>query len=165
MLYQRGKEKTWRFRFRFGGRIVHESARTQSKTVAREGEKKRRRQLKESWNRITRRTLPPTFDKASAEWLRGREGRVASATLRIGRESLKHLLPPFGGKLLSDVTPKDIQVYQQARLREGAQGRTINIEVQVLRHIMKAHKCWQHLAEEVHRLRERKGIGKALAPE
>jgi hypothetical protein len=63
MLYQRGKEKTWWYRFRFGGRIVHESAKTQSKTVAREGERQRRRQLEESWNQITRRTLPPRLRK------------------------------------------------------------------------------------------------------
>lgn len=106
MLYQRGKENTWWYRFRFAGRIVHESSRSQSRTVAREAERQRRRQLEESWNLITRRTLPPTFDKAAAEWLQGREGRVAAATLRIGRESLKHLLPAFGAKLLSDITPR-----------------------------------------------------------
>jgi hypothetical protein len=46
----------WWYRFRFAGRIIHESARTQSKTAAREAEKQRRRPLEESWNRITRRT-------------------------------------------------------------------------------------------------------------
>jgi hypothetical protein len=28
-------------------------------------------------------------------------------------------------------------------LQEGAQGRTVNIEVQTLRQILKANKCWQ----------------------
>ena len=66
MLYQRGKQKTWWFRFRFAGRIVHESARSQSKTIARGAERQRRRELEESWNRITKRTLPPTFEKAGS---------------------------------------------------------------------------------------------------
>jgi len=165
MLYQRGKENTWWYRFRFGGRIVHESARTQCKTIAREGEKQRRRELEESWNRITKRTLPPTFEKAAAEWLKGREGRVAASTRTIGRVSIMHLTPTFGEKLLCDITAKGMEAYQQARLREGAQGRTVNIEVQVLRQILKASKCWQHLEGEIHSLKERKGIGRALTPE
>ena len=77
MVYQRGKLKTWWYRFRFGGRIVHESARTQSKTVAREAEKQRRRGLEESWDQISKRTLPPAFAKAAAAWLEVREGKVA----------------------------------------------------------------------------------------
>jgi integrase len=165
MLYQRGKEKTWWYRFRFGGRIVHESARTQSKTIAREAEKQRRREHEESWNQITRWTLPPTFEKAAREWLKGREGRVAANTLSMARVALKHLLPVFGSKLLCDIAAKDIQAYQQGRLREGAQGRTINIEVQTLRQVMKANKCWQRLEGEIRLLKERKDIGRALVPD
>jgi integrase len=165
MLYQRGMGKTWWYRFRFGGRIIHESSRSQSRTVAREAEKQRRRELEESWNRITRRTLPPTFEKAAQEWLEGREGRISASTHTIGRVSLKHLLPVFGSKLLCDIATKDVEAYQQARLREGAQGRTANIEVQALRQILKANKCWHHLEGEVHSLKERKGIGRALTPE
>ena len=165
MLYQRGKERTWWYRFRFGGRIVHESARTQSKTVAREAEKQRRRQLEESWNQITRRALPPAFAKAAAEWLERREGQVAANTLSMARVALKHVLPVFGSKLLCDIAPKDVQAYQQARLREGAQGRTVNIEVQTFRQIMKANKCWKHLEGEIRLLKERKNIGRALTPE
>jgi integrase len=163
-----GKQReggAWWYRFRFGGRIIHESSRSQSLTIAREAEKQRRRQLEESWNQITRRTLPPPFDKAAGEWLKGREGRVAPSTLRIGKMAIAHLAPAFGDKLLCDIAPRNIEAYQQGRLREGAQGRTINIEVQALAQILKANKCWQHLAGEIRSLRERKGIGRALTPE
>jgi integrase len=166
VLYQRGKEKTWWYRFRFGGRIVHESAKTQSKTLAREAERERRHELERGWNGITRRTLPPTFEKAGRQWLEGREGRFAAGTMALARVSLyNHLLPVFGAKLLCDIAPRDLQGYQQARLREGAAGRTVNIEVQVLRQLLKAHKCWRHLEGEVRSLRERKDVGCALAPE
>jgi integrase len=193
MLYQRGKgkitrqkngkvkrERTWWYRFRFGGRIVHESAKTTNKTIAREAEKMRRRQLEESWNRITPRTLPLTFAKAAREWFEGREEaaktreaekmRLSANTLSSNRVSLQHLLPAFGSRLLwpskaSDTTPEDVAAYQQDRLREGAQGRTVNIEVQVLRQILKAQKCWRHLDGEVHSLKERKDVGRALKPE
>jgi len=165
MVYQRGKQGFWRYRFRFGGRIVHESAKTASKTLAREAEKQRRRKLEESWNHVTRRVLPATFEKAAGEWLKGREGRVAANTLSMARVALKHLLPAFASKLLCDITPKDVQAYQQARLREGAQGRTANIEVQAFHQIMKANKCWQHLENEIRLLKERKDIGRTLTLE
>src|SRR5688500_8315995 len=48
--------------FRFAGRFVHEAARTMSKTLAREAERQRRRELEQKWNRIERRTLPPRFE-------------------------------------------------------------------------------------------------------
>jgi integrase len=159
------RERKWWYRFRFAGRWIHESSKSTSKEVARDAERQRHRQLEESWNRITKRTLPPTFEKAAAEWLKGREGRVSDSTLTIGRVAVGHLMPVFGEKLLCDIAPKAVEAYQQARLREGAQGRTVNIEVQALRQIVKANKCWQHLDGEVHSLKERKGIGKALAPE
>ena len=76
-----------------------------------------------------------------------------------------HLTPVFGEKLLCDITPKAVEAYQQARLREGAQGRTVNIEIQALRQILKAHKCWKGLDGEIHSLKERKDVGRALTPE
>jgi hypothetical protein len=129
MVYQRGKQGFWWYRFRFGGRIVHESARTQSKTIAREAEKQRRRQLEESWNQITRRVLPPTFEKAAAKWLASQQGRVAPNTVSVAKISLKHLLEAFGSRLLCDITAGDVTGYQQKRLRESAQGKTVNIEL------------------------------------
>jgi integrase len=45
------------------------------------------------------------------------------------------------------------------------QGRTVNIEVQVLRQILKASKCWHHLEGEIHSLRERRDVGRALMPD
>ena len=89
MLYQRGKEKTWWYRFRFGGRIIHESAKTQSKTLAREAERQRRRELEKSWNHLSgRRELPPTFEQASREYQASRLGRVSGHTAEIDKYSL-----------------------------------------------------------------------------
>jgi len=69
MIYKRGKQGTYWYRFRFAGRMIHESAKTQSKTLARDGERQRRRELEEKWNRVERRSLPPTFERASSDWL------------------------------------------------------------------------------------------------
>ena len=53
----------WWYRFRFGGRIVHESSRSQSLTVAREAEKQRRRQLEETGIGSKRRNFPPRLSR------------------------------------------------------------------------------------------------------
>lgn len=159
MLYQRGKRKTWWFRFRFAGRIVHESARTISKTVA---ERQRRRELEEKWNRIERRALPPTFERASREYIESREHRLAAHTLSIDRQALKHLLHVFGPKLLCDIEAREITSYQGKRQREGAQGRTINLETGVLQRIVGMYRLWDRLAADVHVLCERRDVGRAL---
>src|SRR5947209_9641372 len=44
--------KTWYYKFIFAGRLIKESAKSTSKTVAKEAEKKRRRELEESFNGI-----------------------------------------------------------------------------------------------------------------
>src|SRR5689334_12319768 len=103
MVYQRGKQGYWWYRFRFGGRIVHESAKTSSKTVARDAERQRRRELERTYNKLEKRTLPPTFEKASREWQQSRVDRVSSATIEADNRALKHLVPVFGGRLLCDI--------------------------------------------------------------
>lgn len=123
MLYQRGKEKTWWYRFRFGGRIVHESTKTQSKTVAREAEKQRRRQLEEQWNRIEKKKLPPTFERASAEWLRKRAA-LKTSTRETYEHALKHLNAVIGKRLVCDLDAPDVAAYQKSRTAENAAGAT-----------------------------------------
>ena len=165
MLYQRGKEKTWWYRFRFGGRVVHESSKSRSLTVAREAERQRRRELEERWNRIQKRTLPPTFEKGSQDWLGLQVSRVAPNTITVANTCLKHLRQSFGRRLLCDIAAKDIARYQQQRLKEMAQGKTVNLELGVLRQIMKAYECWSPLDGKVKALPVRRNVGRALSPD
>lgn len=164
MIYKRGKQGTYWYRFRFCSRIIHESAHTKSKTLAREAEQARRRQLELSVNGITgRRALPPTFDHASEEWLEGRKHLIRPNTVRMARIALKQLKPVFGAKLLCDIDVHSIEDYQRKRFSAKAQGRTINIEIGVLRQVLKAHELWQPLEGKIKMLRERKDIGRALS--
>jgi len=55
--------------------------------------------------------------------------------------------------------------YQQKRLREGAQGKTVNIELGVFRQIMKAHDCWSILDGKIKSLPVRKDVGRCLSPD
>jgi len=116
VIYQRGKNKTDWFRFRFAGRFVHESARTQSKTLARDAERQRRRELELSWNRIERRTLPPSFEKAATQWLDAVKPHLAERTHDIYDVAIRcHLSPALGSMLLCDISARDIAGYQARR--------------------------------------------------
>jgi hypothetical protein len=61
-LYRRGD--VWWFKFRFQGQVIRESAKTKSKTLAREAERSRRRELERAINRIPRRERMPLFSVA-----------------------------------------------------------------------------------------------------
>jgi integrase len=165
MIYRRGKKGIYSYRFRFAGRIIHESAHTRSKTVAREAERNRRRELEERINGIRKRGLPPTFERAAHQWVENREHIVAANTQSLSRAALKHLLPFFGSKLLCDIGYREVADYQRLRQQSGPEGRTVNIEVGLLRQVLKAFDLWQPLAGKVRMMRERHDIGKALTPE
>ena len=83
--------------------------------MAREAEKQRRRQLEESWNQITRRTLPPTFEEGAQDWLALQEGRVAPNMISVARTSLKQLLEAVGNRLQCHIAPKHVAAYQHSQ--------------------------------------------------
>jgi len=166
MIYRRGKGGTYWFRFRFAGHFVHESTRTKSKTLARDVERQRRRELEEKWNRVERRTLPPTFENAGDDWFEKAKPHLAERTEAIYEVALRcHLKPALGSLLICDIDASRIASYQARRKAEKASARTLNKELQVLRQILKRHKLWASLQGDVKFEREHGDIGKALSRE
>jgi integrase len=156
----------WWVRFRFGGRFIHESARTKRKTLAREAERQRRRELEQKWNRVERRSLPPTFERASSAWLEAEKPHLAERTYEIYEVAIRcHLAPALGPRLLCDIGADTIATYQARRKGTDASARTINKELQVLRQILKRHKLWANLQGDIKFEREHCDIGKALTRE
>ncbi|MGH9435268.1 MAG: tyrosine-type recombinase/integrase [Terriglobia bacterium] len=165
-LKRRGKAGIWWYSFKFAGRRIHESSKSTSKTVAKEAERQRHRQLEETWNQITKRALPPPFEKAADAWYESVKPHLAERTKSIYDVTLRcHLKPALGPVLLCDITAQRIGEYQAGRRTEGASARTLNKELQVLRMILKRHKMWANLQGDVKFEREPEGIGRALSPE
>jgi integrase len=163
-LYRRGA--TWWFKFRFAGRMVRESSKSRSKTVAKDAERIRRRELEESWNQIKRRTLPPLFSVAADGWLASVKPHIAKRTQEIYEVALRcHLKPVLGTLLLCDIDGSRIASYQARRKAESASARTLNKELQVLRQILKRYKLWAILQGDVKFERESDHIGKAMTEE
>jgi integrase len=158
MIYKRGKQGTYWIRFRFAGRFVHESTRTTSKTVAREAERQRRRELEKKWNRIEKRSLPPTLTEASKRWLAKRAG-LSSNTRETYACALKRLQEILGTRLVCEIEARNIVAYQRSRLAQGAAGATINKEIACLSSILADYRIW----EQVRSLEENEEAGRALS--
>jgi integrase len=161
-VYKRGG--TYWYKFLFQGQLIRESTKTNSKNVAREAERARRRDLELGFNRITKREALPLFAPAAKEWLASK-----SALTPLGKvyyeQYLRKLVREFGQRLVSDITLNDIAALQRKRLGEGLSARTVNCEVATLRQILKHCICWMPLAGRVRFLRERTDSGRALSLE
>jgi hypothetical protein len=115
--------------------------------------------LEESYNYVPKRKVAPLFSKASDEWMKERKGTAAEKTLSIGTRALKHLLRTFGPMLLSDITVRHVKRYRSARKAEGMAGRTVNLEVGVLRQVLESddHAFWRAIQPHLKMLKERTG--------
>ena len=105
------------------------------------------------------------FGAAADQYLKERKKRVAERTTQFEKERLVALRRHLGKKTLARITSGDISAYQEARIGEGVSGRTINMEVAVLRRMLKKAKRWAMLAEDVTMYSETSHIGRALAAE
>jgi hypothetical protein len=110
------------------------------KTVAKDAEKARRRELEESYNGIKRRDRAKLFSVAAEEWLVIKSLTLAASSQRIERDNLKHLRPHFERRLVTDIQAKDVSRYQHTRLAQGASPKTINLEVGTLRAILRRNR-------------------------
>ncbi len=162
MLYRRGD--VWWFKFRFQGQVIRESAKTGSKTVAREAERARRREIELAINRIPKREKVPLFSLAARRWIDGRTA-LAKNTTDAYRHFVTTLVGHFGQRLVCDIDADDLLALQRMRLAEGKSTRTVNFEVNILRQILKVYGLWSPIGERVKGLRERKDVGRAISPE
>jgi integrase len=161
-VYKRGG--VWWFKFRFEGQVIRESAKTVSKSLAREAERARRRELETAINGVQRRARMPLFSIAAREWLRTKETLSAKSVERF-EHLVTTLCQEFGGRLVCDIGAEDIAALQRKRSAAGRAGRTVNYEVGVLRQILKARGLWGALSDRVKSLRERHDAGRSISRE
>src|SRR5690349_13470159 len=132
-VYRRGD--VWWYKFRFENQVIRESAKTGSKTLAKEAERARRRQMEMSVNGITKRERMPVFKIAAEQWLAGKSATSARLTGETYGYFVRSLIEHFGDRLVSDIGHRDIAELQRKRLAEGKSARTVNLEVSTLRQI------------------------------
>jgi len=160
MVYRRGK--VWWYKFRFEGQVIRDSAKTTSKTVARDAERARRRDLELAVNRIQKRERMPLFSVAAKDWLATKTALAPKSVERF-KHHVGTLGREFGGRLVCDIGADDIGTLQRKRIGEGKAGRTVNYEIGVLRQILKARGLWGALSDRVKSLRERQDVGRSIS--
>jgi integrase len=161
-LYKRGG--IWWYEFWFQGQRIRESARTTSKTVAKEAERSRRSKLERAVNGIVKRERPPLLSVAVERWLDSRAG-LAPHTLENYRLYSRKLAEYFGQRLVSDIDEGDIAGLIRQRQRQGLKPRRINVELAVLRMMLRHFGVWDSVKGRVRPLRESHDVGRAISRE
>lgn len=121
--------KTWYYKFTFAGRVIKESAKTASKTVAKQAEKRRRRELEEGYNGISdgRKERIRTIREFADEFLRVYRVRKPKSA-SFAEHAFVYVNRLLGDMMAVAVTDKAILQYQFDRLIEKASPKTTNEE-------------------------------------
>jgi len=98
------------------------------------------------------------LEQALDQFVQSRVGRVAERTTQIDRERSKVLKRHIGTMLVRKLDAVAIRTYQDARKSEGVAGRTVNMEVTLIRQILKKAKRWSTIADEVSNLPENQTV-------
>jgi hypothetical protein len=145
-VYKRGQ--TYWYKFLFQGQLIRDSAKTNSKTVAREAERARRRELELAVNRIPKRDRTPLFGIAAREWLASKN-TLAPNSLERFQHHVVTLTVEFGQRLICDITADDVLGLRSKRISDGLAPRTVNYEIAALRGILKSKGFWGAVLDEL----------------
>jgi hypothetical protein len=131
------RENIWWYEFWFAGRRIRESSKSESKTVARNAEQKRRRELEEGYNNFTdtRKERVRTMSAIADEFFEEYKLRLPQSST-FADYALRHIKRVVGDKMLVDMNDTAVIRYQNDRLTEGASPKTVNDEVGFLLRIM-----------------------------
>jgi integrase len=165
-LFRRGE--IWWYEFLFARRRVRESAKTTSKTVAKQAEKNRRRELENGFNGIqdNRDERVRSIKELATAYLADYRLRHKSGV--FADYALGHVARLIGESMAVDITDKTVKAYQTTRLKEGAAPKTINEEVGFLLRLLS--EAGDGIRARLRRQRALKlavnhQVGKAYTPE
>src|SRR5262245_42807291 len=102
-----------------------------------------------------------SFDAAADAYIEERGLHSAEKSCRTARERSRPLRKVFGDLPMKKITAQAIRDYQEVRIAEVS-GRTVNLEVGLLRRILKKNKAWARIADDVQNLPERPKEAKVL---
>ena len=148
MIYKRNGH--WHLDVTVHGVRYREALNTRDKREAKDLEKKRIAEISQgkgasnSGKEFARRS----FNAAADQFLEERKPHVAERTCQLERNLLYPLRRAFGETPLRRINAEMIATYQRGR-RATVSGRTLNMEVGVLRRLMKRAKLWSRVAEDV----------------
>jgi integrase len=105
------------------------------------------------------------FEEAAAKYLVSRLPELAESSQQKERQLLTKPTQRFKGVRLRDLSAEDVLGYRQWRISAGVGPSIINMEMGVIRRILKRAKRWLLLAEDIRPMKEPRTIGRALSYE
>ncbi|HKS72589.1 MAG TPA: site-specific integrase [Terriglobales bacterium] len=158
----------WHFKLKDGGRWREFSTHATNYNEAR---KARQRKLQEfEAGHMPTDFARWTIQRAATLWKESRSkeleaGTISPQTCSTEKYLLKSLTKALGDRRLGDLTLDDIEAYRSIRMAK-VRPRTINLEIKMLRMILRKARLWARLADGYKPLPENKrGPGCALRPE
>src|SRR5262249_20628508 len=105
------------------------------------------------------------FQVALDRYFEDRAPQLCENSLRSQRDHAKPLREYFAALPLARVSAEAIFAYIRDRKAQGISNVTVNIEIGILRRVLRRAKCWYPLAEDIKPLPEPRGPGRALSYE
>lgn len=105
------------------------------------------------------------FEDAATKYLISRLPELAESSQQKERQLLVKPKQHFKGMKLRNVMAEDVLAFRQRRIADGVGPSIINMEMGVVRRILKRAKRWLLIAEEIKPLKEPRSIGRALSYE
>jgi integrase len=165
-LFQRGKKGTCWYEFVVHGRRYRESTGTTSERLAYKIERKRHRELEAVAGGVEiEQVRPVIFGVAAKDWLAVKEPQIAAKTYAMYKSDIDHLTPHFGKLLVTDVAAKDVADYITARRQKKIADKSIRNELGTLRGVLKKHRRWETIKDDIRLPRGREDVGQALTVE
>lgn len=169
--FQRGR--IWWYEFVFDNRRIRESSHGTDEEACKTMEKKRWCALQEGRQGLARPVKHREFGGlgggknvpagAAKAFIESMEAHWEPKTVKMHLNSLRHLQRAFGKLLLNEIKEDHISGYQRQRKKDGAAGRSVNIEIALVRLVLIKAKLWNNISGDVKPLKERSDIGRELS--
>ncbi len=105
------------------------------------------------------------FTQAAERYLDGRKLELSDRSIKKERQLLLQPCKFFAVTPLVKITAESLLAYRECRAKDGLSPAYINMEMGTLRRILKRARRWHIVADEIKPLKERRQVGRALAPE
>jgi integrase len=160
-LKKRGK--TWHTHFFVDGQRFRQSLETSDWREAQKKEKELITQASQGKLASgTQQFAKLTFAEAAQKNLAERIAHLAPRSVQTERERLKPLCAMFGPVKVNRITVEMVRTYVADRKAAGVANKTLNLEIGVLRSVMKRAKLWYLFADEIKSLPVHTHIGRAM---
>jgi len=163
-LYKRGK--TWHTDFTVNGQRFRQSLETTDWREAQSKEKERIAQasagkLAPSSQQFSKLSVPQAIDR----YLEDRAAHVQPRSKRSESDHAKPIREYFASLPVGRLDAESLLAYIRHRKAKSLSNTTVNMEIGILRRILKRAKRWHMVEDEIPQLPERRDVGRALSPE